>query len=264
MRPSDANNRIEALLDQGLTTRDLLLIAAHHRRMEFEISLKELTGNTISGGIFKGVLHTGESYGSTLCPKLLGTYESEISKDLMLLCEEKDCFIEIGCAEGYYTTGVGVVTGINTIIGVDISQKALQLARESATLNNISGKCEFFSKLQAATALVKGNSLIMIDVDGSEIAVIRDLFGSMSDSQKQRATLIVETDFNADGSSNAGEINQLLEGYGFKVAKKIDQDAACRFSELTDHLSFLDRVIYGVEGRRVNQSWLIACPISRP
>ena len=93
---------------------------------------------------------------------------------------DKDCFIDIGCAEGYYTTGVGVTTEIPLILGIDISEKALKQARLSSELNGISDKTQFFLNIPEAVRLIKGKSLVMIDVDGSEIDVIDELFSLLN------------------------------------------------------------------------------------
>ena len=92
MKIADANNGILRLFSQGLTSRQLLVLAAHHRRLDLEKSLCAQTNNKIIGGIFKGVKHTGEAHGSTLCPKIIGSYEKEIAQELHKICKEKDSF----------------------------------------------------------------------------------------------------------------------------------------------------------------------------
>ena len=262
MKIEDANKVIGELFSQGLTSRQLLVLAARHRRVELEKSLCARTNNTIAGGIFKGIKHTGEAHGSTLCPKILGSHEKEIAQDLHEICKDKDCFVDIGCAEGYYTTGIAKITTRDTVIGVDISEPALTQARQSATINGVGNKCQFFSKIKSAANSIKGKSLIMIDVDGSEIPVLKELMGSLSESQKQATELLIETDFHPDGRSNEREISGELIQHGFMVSKSIEQSIHCRFSDISHQLttSFLDQVIYGLEGRPLNQKWLIAKP----
>ena len=264
MKAEDANNGILKLFSQGLTSRQLLVLAAHHRRLDLEKSLCAQTNNKIVGGIFKGVKHTGEAHGSTLCPKILGSYEKEIAQELRNICKEKDTFIDIGCAEGYYTTGIAKTSHIDTIIGVDISDSALEQARKSASINEVDHKCHFFSEIKPAAKLIKGKLLIMIDVDGSEISVIKELMSSLSKSQRHASELIIETDFHPDGRSNESEISGELIKHGFSVTKSIEQSIHHRFSEISHQLttSLLDQVIYGLEGRPSNQKWLIAKPVN--
>ena len=262
---TEANNEILKLLSKGLTSRQLLVLAAHHRRLDLEKELCARTENKVIGGIFQGVKHTGKAHGSTLCPKILGTYEKEIALELYKICKEKDSFIDIGCAEGYYTTGIAKTTNINTIIGIDISELALTQARKSATINEVDVKCQFFTKIEPAAKMIKGKSLIMIDVDGSEIRVIQELMSTLNTSQKQATDLFIETDFHPDGSSNETEISRELNKYDFSVVETIEQSVHNRFSAVSNQLttSFLDQVIYGLEGRPSNQKWLIAKPLKQ-
>ena len=260
MDTKQAYKEVLKLLSKGLTSRELLVLAAHQRRIDLEKELCVRTNNKIIGGIFHGVHHNGEAHESTLCPKLIGTYEKEIAQELCEICAEKNSFIDIGCAEGYYTTGIAKTTNIDTVIGIDISDLALVQARKSAVLNEVDAKCHFFKNIEPAAKLIKGNSLVMIDVDGSEIEVIQKLMSTLSTSQKEVAELLIETDFNSDGSSNEIEITKELNKHNFTVTKIIRQSVHNRFSAVSNKLttSFLDQAIYGLEGRPSNQKWLIA------
>lgn len=259
---NQGNKKIKELFGEGLSTRDLLVIAAHYRQLELQKALIGRYNNKILDGLFKGCIHIGRAYGSTLCPKILGTYEKEISQDLCELAAGKDCFLDIGCAEGYYTTGIGVATDIPLVLGVDVSEKALALAQKSSEANGISSKSKFFLNLAEAASLVKGRSLVMIDVDGSEIQVIDELFSSLSVAQSLLLELIIETDFREDGSSNAPDIESALLDRGFVVSKVVNQSVSNRFSPVSEALttSLLDLMVYGIEGRPLNQSWIIAKP----
>ena len=253
---------VEKLFKKGLSARDLLVIAANYRRIELEESLCNIVGNKIIDGPFKGCIQPRQAHASVLCPKILGTYEKEISQDLRDLVAGKDCFIDIGCAEGYYTTGVGATTDIPLVLGVDISEKALEQARMSSESNGISAKTLFFLDLSEAVRLAKGKTLVMIDVDGSEIEVIDQLFSSMSASQALSMELIIETDFNSDGSCNAAEIESALQDQNFVVSKVIKQSILNRFSPASERItkSYLDLLVLGLEGRPLDQGWLIAKP----
>ena len=252
------------LIRKGLSARDLLVIATNFRRIQLEHELRNRVKGKIVDGPFKGCIHPGEAHSSSLCPKLLGTYEKEISRDLLDLAVGKDCFIDIGCAEGYYTTGIGVVTDIPLILGVDVNEKALECAQKSSELNGISGKTQFFPDLLAAVRLVKGKSLVMIDVDGSEIDVINRLFSSLNAVQALSVDLIIETDRGPDGKSNVEEIVDALRSRNFVVEKVVKQSVADRFSSLSEKLSasYLDLFIYGLEGRPLDQCWLVAKPVN--
>ena len=72
----------------------------------------------------------------------------------------------------------------------------------------------------------------------------------------------IETDYREDGSSNAADIENTLLDRGFVVSKVINQSVSNRFSPASEALttSLLDLMVYGLEGRPLDQSWLIAKP----
>src|SRR5687768_17261507 len=60
-------------------------------------------------GPFAGMKYPYASNGSAVFPKLLGTYESEISELFRYeRLKRYRTFIDIGCAEGYYLVGVAM------------------------------------------------------------------------------------------------------------------------------------------------------------
>lgn len=260
MQFNDAISAIQALIKQGLSTRQSSIISANLRRVELEKEILYSFNNTIADGFFKGVRHTGASYGSLLGPKLLGTYEIEIMEDLIHLIKGKSVFIDIGCAEGYYTTGVAMKSHIPQIIGVDINYKALNEAKRSAKLNKVIDKCFFTSSMEEALKKSKANCLVMIDVDGSEREVIQTFLELAKRQKISDIDFIIETDFNKNGDSNEAEIKQLLKTNNCTLIKTIAQNPSLRISRLAKTFtnSFLDAAIIGMEGRPLNQKWIIA------
>ena len=74
---------------------------------------------------------------------MLGTYEKEIQSDLMGFAADARTFLNIGCAEGYYTTGLAVCADLQQVVGVDVDQRALQAAIAYAQLNGVNHQCRF-------------------------------------------------------------------------------------------------------------------------
>lgn len=255
----EAQEKVRQLLELGLSTKQLLILAANFRRLELEYNLTQRTGNLIIDGPFKGIKHTGTSCNSLLLPKILGTYEKEIINDLLDLCINKKCFIDIGCADGYYTTGIAASTNIPCVIGVDINKTALDVAKKSAHLNKVENKCKFMSDINQLPEMIDGKTLIMIDVDGNEIDVIERLIQPLTDKQKQGLDILIETDRDSEDNDNTLKIICELEAQGFCITKVIEQSIECRFASITDEItnSYLDKTIYGLEGRPTNQKWLI-------
>ena len=256
---NQANQKIIELLEDGISTRSLLLLATHHRRIELEHQLIRKFGNRIADGPFKDMVHTGNAHSSLICPKILGTYEAELIPTIKKLTVNKSTFLDIGCAEGYYTTGIGLTTEIPYIIGVDISKEALSEAKKLAELNDISHKCHFNTKLSEAFLKAHSQCLIMIDVDGNELEVIRQVNVEIKNNNLKEVSLIVETDYDEE-KNNLPDIIQLLAREDFSIDNVIAQNPALRFSSLATSLStsLLDQTLFGLEGRRTDQKWIIA------
>lgn len=260
MSQNKAYTEMQNIIKSGETPMRLLRIAAHLRSQELEKDLQRICKNRIVDGLFKGVISPEKAYSSVMCPKLLGTYEAEIAAELMALLQKTRCFLDIGCAEGYYTTGVAVKSDVDQVIGVDIDPAALAAATQSAAANAVDHKCTFFADLDQAMAAVIADPLIMIDVDGDELAVLDQVCHGVEKRQFQKVTLIIETDFGANGAPNTDLIVAALKANQFTIDKIVEQDVARRFSKLSKSLthSFLDQVLLGMEGRPNNQCWIIA------
>ena len=248
------------LVKLGAAPMELLRVAAHLRSQELESYLKTISKNRILDGVFKDVISPGQAYGSVLCPKLMGTYEIEIATELMTLLEDAGCFLDIGCAEGYYTTGVAVKSEVGQIIGVDINPAALAAAAKSASLNGVGHKCVFFSNLDQAIDNMTSNPLIMIDVEGDELLVMSRLFQKIQKRQFQKVILVIETDYLPNRETNTDLIVTALEKNQFQIDKIVKQDPASRFSNLSKTFtrSFLDQALLAMEGRPNDQCWIIA------
>jgi SAM-dependent methyltransferase len=249
---------IKSLFDRNASTYNVLRVAAHFRRLELEAHLHQKMNGKICDGPFAGVKCLPSAYASTLAPKLLGTYEKELQQLLLGLALKVDCFLDVGCAEGYYTSCIAVATPIKSIVGVDISAEALELAQKSALLNNVLDKCYFTSDLADAIGRVKGSALVMIDVDGAEISVVKNIFSSAPAALVNGFIFVVETDYDR-GRSNKDQIISLFGEHGFACDSVVNQILHYRLPSAASTLSnsLLDQIIYGLEGRPLDQSWLV-------
>ena len=252
---------LERLLAAGANSHDVLVVAAHFRRLELERWLVNRLDGQIASGPFQGLQYPKQAHASTLAPKLLGTYEKEIQADLLTLAAASRTFLDIGCAEGYYTTGLAARAGLQQVVGVDSNQEALQAAAAAARANGVDHRCRFFPDLQQALAWLSQIDLLLIDVDGAELAVLDSLFRHSPAGALTGTTLVIETDFHADGRSNRTEIIARLANEGFEIQAERMQSIHNRFCELSQlgfNPSFFDRCLLGLEGRPSDQSWLIA------
>ena len=133
----------------------------------------------IMSGVFKGMSYLKSSYGSAYYPKILGTYEKEIS---FLFSPERlkkfKCFMDIGCAEGYYLCGIAYLlkkcdpSFTYKIIGYDIDLNALNEARRILEENHIDGIKLKKDGFQEDLEDLMGPVLLICDIEGDEIAIL--------------------------------------------------------------------------------------------
>ena len=112
-------------------------------------------------------------------PKLLGTYEMELSAYFRPAnLRRYGVFISLGCAEGYYTNGIAHVlkqeeaaNGGTVIIGVDRDEKALAESQWISELNGL--RVQLSQSLDwEQTARKPGKALVICDVEGSELELL--------------------------------------------------------------------------------------------
>jgi hypothetical protein len=215
----------------------------------------------ILAGPFKGMRYLPIALHSLLLPKLLGTYEAELSPLLEELLPQLNFFIDVGCAEGYYVAGMAYRRPQLRSIGVDIDSRVQRCLKELTGLNNLYGRVGFTSSTAMALAMegVTGQGLVIVDVDGSEAEVLTALQQHLAASdQIESLDLILETDRSANGSSNQWELEQLLGQTGFQINGVFHQDPALRFSPMLSHFNFPSWAACGWERDYPEQCWLHA------
>ncbi len=145
-------------------------------------------------GPFKGILYPEfNSIGSTLYPKLIGSYESELHEIIEQICAtEYSEILNIGCGEGYYAVGLGLRIRGARIFAYDTDSLARSLCSQMATLNNVDARVQIYSLctqgiLREFTFTKKG--LIVCDCEGFEL----ELFNQSTINNLKRCDLLIET-----------------------------------------------------------------------
>lgn len=145
-------------------------------------------------GPFKGLQYPAfNAIGSSLYPKLLGSYERELHgvMDQILACEFSE-IINIGCAEGYYAIGLARRFPTAKIIACDTDPHALRLCHQMASLNQVTNKVTYvshFTSSDLSNFSFSMRGLIVCDCEGYE----QLLFTSESVENLKGCYLLIET-----------------------------------------------------------------------
>jgi hypothetical protein len=151
--------------------------AVTKRRLKgLETELTRDHGFVIQAGPFKGMAYVSEAVCSSLVPKLIGSYESELNASLEQLSgNDYRRIIDVGCAEGYYAVGLAMKFPKAEVYAFDIDKKARDLCAHLAEANHVSdrvfveGECNY----ERLRELTNVRSLIVCDCEGCELELLK-------------------------------------------------------------------------------------------
>lgn len=143
-----------------------------NKSLPIRIARKFLCRQVLEGP-FKGMAYTNESYGSTLMPKILGTYELELHEVLSKQLQRQPLkVVDVGAAEGYYAVGTLYSNPQAHVTAFEATGEGrtlmLQLAKKNGVQDRlqIEGLCTPVS-FNAALHRNPG-ALVVMDVEGAE------------------------------------------------------------------------------------------------
>ena len=128
-------------------------------------------------GPFRGMYYLGQSTGSVILPKLIGSYENELLPVLeMTQRNNYDLFIDIGAAEGYYAVGIYKYIFNETIpcIAFESTSRGQKQINRLAALNKVhSIRVQGFCDEHALNHSISGKkAFIIMDIEGGEFNLL--------------------------------------------------------------------------------------------
>lgn len=151
-------------------------------------------GEVISGP-FAGLKYAKEAaVGSSLWPKLLGTYESELRPCFDTIAKNRGYrqVVDVGFAEGFYLVGLGRMFESAELIGFDSEEEAKTLCQANADINGIDpSRLKLYGGFEASTFqdVLNEDSLVVVDCEGFENNVIE----SLNSDGLNKADWLIET-----------------------------------------------------------------------
>jgi hypothetical protein len=226
-------------------------------RRELFPDLKVLTGP------FRGMKYPfARSHGSTLLPKLLGSYESELHPILEEMLQNKYTeIVDIGCAEGFYAVGLALRFADAAVHAFDTDATARRLCCELGMANGIEGRLrigEFCDQSTLRSIPLGNKALIICDCEGYEgvlftSAIIDCLVGH---------DLIVETHDFINGEISSRLRSVFASTHQVRCIKSIDDTdklLTYQYREL-DKYDVNTRSLVLAEKRPTTMEWLVMTP----
>jgi len=128
---------------------------------------------TVVGGPFKGMHYDGEAVCGAAAPKILGTYESELTPFLLNWSAIRfRHIIDVGAAEGYYAVGCAMLWPEATVTAFETSEHGRSLLARNVELNGLQSRVKIMGhcgqqQLHLATVNCQ-TLLVIVDVEGAE------------------------------------------------------------------------------------------------
>jgi precorrin-6B methylase 2 len=187
-----------------------------------KLTLELFPDPVVAGGPFAGMKWIVQSFGSSLLPKLLGSYESELHPALEEAFRENyDTVVDIGCAEGYYAVGMARRLPRATVYAFDTNPHARRLCGRVVKLNGLEDRVRIGGSCDAAvlSSLPLGEkALIISDCEGYE----KLLFDRNMAALLAKHDLIVEVHDFLDIETSSKLREAFLETHHIQSIKSID------------------------------------------
>lgn len=138
--------------------------------------LADQTASMVQSGPFAGMLLDVGTMPVHVTPKLLGTYENELTESIDdTICRAPEIVINVGCAEGYYAVGFALRLSDATIYAFDADPKARKATIRNASLNGVDARVHVSGVVHARELeglLQRGRALVLMDCEGAEFELL--------------------------------------------------------------------------------------------
>jgi len=207
-------------------------------------------GLQVRYGPFAGMKYTSEAVKNRLIlPKLLGTYECELHEIIAYVQQAGyDTIVDVGCGEGYYTTGLALTTKAR-ILAYDAEKHELEFAGTMAAANGVAAQIDFrrwcTPEELMKTVRESERLFVLSDCEGYEI----ELFTPSVVSRLKRVDVLIEL----HGNVKAELMRRFESSHSLQVIP-FDRTNRGRRPEL-DEMSEEDRA-RAVDECRFPQEWL--------
>lgn len=235
---------------------------------EWERKIREILEKEnliVQSGPFRGMRYPSfTATGSSLYPKLIGSYEREIHNFIQkILVKKYDFIFDVGCAEGYYAIGLAYklknIGRSTKIMAFDTNKEAQRMCRDMCETNDVEDIVEIQAwctpKYLESFDFGK-KSLIIADCEGFE----RELFNKKNAQNLKNVDMLVEIhDWCQDEIMTLDYLKDLFEGtHKIELIYGIDDYEKAYTYNYPETATFpiSERFLIFQEGRRRLGEWL--------
>lgn len=238
--------------------------AKHRTELEDESYARRLSPSlTVLNGPFKGLRYaSARSAGSALVPKILGSYESELHGVIGRILEnDYSDVVDVGCAEGYYAVGFGMLLAHATVHAFDTSSRARRLCLDTARRNGVADRLRLGSLCDEATLVgldLGRRALVVSDCEGYEAT----LFTPRVAAFLARHDALIEVHHAHDPELSLSLQSRFRSTHDVTVVESVDDNRKIRllvYAELAEYDATTKRRLLS-EGRAGIMEWLYFTP----
>jgi hypothetical protein len=177
----------------------------------------------VKSGPFQGLAYPSyDSVGSSLYPKILGSYEMELHPVVYKIIESNyKQILDLGCAEGYYAVGFALKMQKVKVHAYDINPEAIKLCKKMAEHNSISDRIFYYDECTEKTLLnfdFNERTLIISDCEGYE----KFLFTNRSLNNLSSVDVLVEVHDFIDLTISSNLLNVFKDTHSVTKYQSID------------------------------------------
>lgn len=213
----------------------------------------------VLAGPFTGMQYPGfDASGSSMAPKFLGTYESELAHYFTPeQLAEFELVVDVGCAEGYYANGVAFVVRSLNVLAYDMNPQARELCKAMAQVNGLEERVQIREccTSEDLIALESKRTLIISDCEGFE----QQLFTPDVCKATRKSDVLIEVHEHL-GASLKDLMSRFSETHSTEVIRSLTdlEKAKKQPSDLMKGISLSEKALLVAECRPTRMVWLYA------
>jgi len=220
-------------------------------------------GLMVQSGPFQGMRYLPEMLSPdqllqhAVLPKILGSYEAELHPVLaQLLKRDYQKIVNIGCSEGYYSTGLALRLPGAHIYAFDLDAGACRFCEQMARLNGVADRVTIGQECtrERLQGLATKSTLVVCDCEGCELGLLRpDLVPGLAASD-----LVVELHDCVDPSISRVVPARFGETHDVTLVQKSDHDPSA-YPLLERFSSHQQRLAVSESNWGPPRSWVLLC-----